>query len=96
MIRGIQTKNDVILGERSETRDPSRRQHGGSRLGALLTQRLAGMTRFSRSNPVLPGLYASLVAVRAMRTTSDRLRTFIFSMMRARWISMVRGEMPSS
>ena len=32
----------------------------------------------------------------AMRTSSDRLRVFIFSITRARWISTVRGLMPSS
>jgi len=34
----------VIPAERSEGRDPPSRVHPGSRHGALLTQRLAGMT----------------------------------------------------
>jgi hypothetical protein len=39
---------------------------------------------------------ANRAAASAVRTKSERLRAFILSMMRARWISMVRGEMPSS
>jgi len=37
-------KKIVIPVERSEGRDPLSRLHPGSRHGALLTQRLAGMT----------------------------------------------------
>jgi hypothetical protein len=54
--------NPVIPGERSETRDPSCKRHNGSRLCAMLTHRLAGMTILGAVRE-LEGMYGGIVTV---------------------------------